>query len=163
MRKALIVETAVRCLELEFPPGLTSPVELAEQVNGQLRDQGVSVDPDRLVDLLESDERVLVEYRDGSTAPWIRLRASVTDDDARARLIELLIEGKTLDEIAEGITGEAAAKSHPLFSDALRFLAEGTPNALDESLREVFARELRRFPDDPRAVELVGVLQARAG
>lgn len=158
MTDALLVETAVSCLVREFPPGPTSPAELADRVNADLRERAASVEPERLVQLLESDPRVLIEYRDGDATPWLRLRSSVTDEDARARLVEILIEARSFDELAENITGESAAKSHPLFRDALRFLAEGKPNGLEEPLQETFAQALSRFADDPRAAELAGLL-----
>ena len=162
MANELLVETAVRCLEREFPPGSTSPAALADRVNAELRGRGLSVDPDRLVELMTPDPRVLVEYRDGDSTPWLRLRSSVTNEDARARLVEILVEARSFDELGESITGEFAAKSHPLFREALRVLAEGKSNGLDDPLKETFARALSRFPDSPRAVELAGILRAHA-
>ncbi|HSU39730.1 MAG TPA: hypothetical protein VLJ38_09180 [Polyangiaceae bacterium] len=162
MADALIVETAIGCLEREFPPGLTSLVALDDRVNAELRARDTSVAPERLVELLAADPRVLVEYRDGDATPWVRLRSAVTDDDARARLVEILLEARTFDEIWGRITAESAAESHPLFRDALRLLAEGKPNSLDDPLKESFAQALTRFPDNPRAVELAGILHAHA-
>lgn len=162
MADELIVETAIGCLEREFPAGLTSLVALDDRVNAELRVRDTSVGPERLVELLAADPRVLVEYRDGDATPWVRLRSAVTDEDARARLIEILLEARTFDEVWGRITAESAAESHPLFRDALRFLAEGKPNSLDDALKESFAQALTRFADTPRAVELAGILRAHA-
>jgi hypothetical protein len=162
MADELIVETAIRCLEREFPPGLTSLTALDDRVNAELRAHGTSVRPERLVELLACDPRVLVEYRDADPTPWVRLRSAVSDEDARARLVEILLEAETFDEIWGRITAESAGESHPLFRDALRFLAEGKPNAFDDPLKESFAQALGRFADDPRALELAGILRAHA-
>jgi hypothetical protein len=162
MADELLIETAIRCLQREFPPGPTAPASLADRVNAELRARGGSVDADRLVEALAADPRVLVEYRDGDATPWLRLRSSVTDEDARARLVEILLESPTFDELGESITGEFAAKSHPLFREALRVLAEGKPNALDDPLKETFAEALARFTNTPRAVELAAMLRAHA-
>lgn len=86
----------------------------------------------------------------------------VSDEDARARLVEILIEARTFDELAERITREFAAKTHALFGYALRFLAEGKPNGLDDPLKETFAQELARFGDHQRALELAAILRASA-
>ncbi len=157
-----IVETAIACLEREFPPGLTSFTALDDRVNAELRARGISVGPERLVELMADDPRVLVEYRDGDARPWVRLRSAVTDEDARARLVELLLEARTFDDLWASVTAESAVPSHPLFRDALRFLAEGKPNSLDDPLKESFAQALDRFADNPRALELAGILRARA-
>jgi hypothetical protein len=162
MTDELLIETAIRCLDREFPPGPTAPSSLTDRVNAELHARDVSVEPERLVELLTADPRVLVEYRDGDDTPWLRLRSSVTDEDARARLVEILVEARTFDELAESITGEFAARSHPLFGDALRVLAEGKPNGLDDPLKETFAQALSRFGDSPRALELAGILRAHA-
>ncbi|HTQ07176.1 MAG TPA: hypothetical protein VMI54_25140 [Polyangiaceae bacterium] len=148
MSDELIIERAVSCLEREFPPGLTEPAAVADRVNQELRTRGVSVAPERLVELLAADPRVLVEYRDDDGAPWLRLRSAVSEEDARARLVEILIEARTFDELVEKIAGESAAHSHPLFKDALRFLAEGKDGALEESLRVVFSQTLSRLKEE---------------
>jgi hypothetical protein len=162
MAHSLLVDTAVACLEREFPPGPTAPSALADRVNAELREREVSVDADELVRLLQADRRVLVEYRDGDATPWLRLRSAVTEEDARARLVEILVEARSYDELSESITGEFAAKSHPLFGAALRLLAEGKPNGLDDPLQATFAQALERFTDNPRAIELAGLLAAHA-
>src|SRR3954462_2113774 len=118
MADELIVETAIRCLEREFPPGLTSLTALDDRVNAELRARGTSVRPERLAELLARDPRVLVEYRDADPTPWARLRSAVSDEDARARLVEILLEAETFDEIWGRITAESAGESHPLFRDA---------------------------------------------
>jgi hypothetical protein len=86
----------------------------------------------------------------------------ISDEDARARLVEILLEAGSYDELAEQITAEYAAKTHPLFGYALRFIAEGKPNGLDDPLKETFAHVLGRFDDHPRAVELAAILLAAA-
>jgi hypothetical protein len=162
MTDELIADTAISCLEREFPPGLTSVAALDDRVNAELGGRGLSVSRARLVELLADDPRVLVEYRDGDATPWVRLQSAVTEEDARARLVEILLEAGTFDEVWGRITAESAAESHPLFRDALRFLAEGKPNSLDDPLKETFAQALSRFADNPRAVELAGILRAHA-
>lgn len=156
----LIVNTAIACLTRELPPGPTWSPTLANQVNADLLERGVSVSAERLVELLAREPRVLVEYRDGDATPWVRLRSAVTDEDTRARLVEILIEARSFDELAESITGEYAANPRPVYGYALRFLAEGKPNGLEEPLQETFAHALARFDDTPRALELAGVLRA---
>jgi hypothetical protein len=157
---ALILETALGCLEQEFPPGPTWPPSLADAVNARLRAQGVSVAPEHLVHLLEPDPRVLVEYRDGGAVPWLRLRSSITAEDARARLVEILIEAQSFDELAESVALEYGADPHRIYGYALRFITEGKPNGLDDGLVETFGRALSRFSENHRAVELAGILHA---
>lgn len=159
---ALILETALTSLEQEFPPGPTWPPSLAERVNARLRERDLSVEPDELVELLAPDPRVLVEYRDGGAVPWVRLRRSVTEEDARARLVEILIEAATLDELMERVAAEYGANPHASYGYALRFVTEGKANGLDEGLIPTFERALGRFADNPRAVELAGILRAHA-
>ena len=160
MPDSLIADTAVRCLERQLPPGPTALTALSDLVNAELLEQAVTVAPEQLRELMAADPRVLVDDREG--AAWIRLMSSVDDEDARARLVEILVEARTFDELSARITAEFAAKSHPLFGYALRLLAEGKAGGLDDPLMETFAQALARFAAAPRAIELAAILRAHA-
>jgi hypothetical protein len=160
MQDRSIAEVAVRCLARQFPPGPTSLTALVDSVNAELLEHALRVTAPEMLELMATDPRVLVEDRDG--APWVRLMSSVDDEEARARLVEILLEAATFDELSERVTAEFSAKSSPLFGYALRLLAEGKPNGLDDPLMETFARALERFTDAPRAAELAAILRAHA-
>jgi hypothetical protein len=84
----------------------------------------------------------------------------LTDAEGRARLMKVLDDARTFDELGASITAEYAAKTHELFARALRFLADGDPSCLDAALKERFAQVLSRFVESRRALELAGILEA---
>ena len=85
----------------------------------------------------------------------------LTDREARDRLLKILDDARTFEELGDGITAESGAKAHPLFGCALRFLAEEDPSQLDVDLQERFAQVLSRMVESKRALHLAGVLEAQ--
>jgi hypothetical protein len=83
----------------------------------------------------------------------------VADAEARVQLLKLLDNARTFDELLEGVTAEYGAKTHTLFGTALRFLAEGDPDCLDDELQERFAQVLSRFVESRRGLALAGILE----
>jgi hypothetical protein len=86
----------------------------------------------------------------------------LTDQEARARLLKILDDAKTFEDLGKGITAEYAEKeSHPVFGCALRFLAEADPTKLDAGLQERLAQVLSRFVESKEALHLAGVLEGQ--
>lgn len=83
----------------------------------------------------------------------------VTDNEARARLLRILDDAHTFEELDEGITAEHRARTHALFGTVLRFIAEGDASDLDAVLQERLAQVLSRFVESTRALELAGILE----
>lgn len=84
----------------------------------------------------------------------------LTDDDARARLLKILDDARTFDELHGALVAARRADSHGLFDSALRFVASDDAAGLDWPVRERFAQVLSRFVESTRALHLAGVLEA---
>jgi hypothetical protein len=86
----------------------------------------------------------------------------VTDDEARRDLMASLDDAKTFEQLAAGITAAHGAKdSHPVFGDALRFIAERDAGGIDGGLQERFAQVLSRMVESKEALALAGLLESR--
>lgn len=83
-----------------------------------------------------------------------------TDDETRRRLLELLDDARTFDELERSLRGRIGTDPSPLLEGALRFLEAGDPSGLDPELEERFAQVLSRFVESRRALELAGKLEA---
>jgi hypothetical protein len=87
----------------------------------------------------------------------------LTDDEARARLLRILDDAKTFEELEAGITDGQGAKASAIFDRALKFIADGDAGGLDGELRERFAQVLSRFVESRKALHLAGVLENEIG
>jgi hypothetical protein len=83
-----------------------------------------------------------------------------SEDDARARLLKIIDDAKTFDELDERIQDEYATKSGVVFGAAVRFLAESDPSGLDASVQERFAQALSRMVDSEEALRLAAILES---
>lgn len=84
----------------------------------------------------------------------------LTDVEARSRLMRILDDAVSFEQLGAGITAEHAAKeSHAVFGAALRFIAERDPTGLDAELQERFAQALSRMVESREALALAGVLE----
>lgn len=83
-----------------------------------------------------------------------------TDDETRRRLLELLDDARTFDELERSFRGRIGTDPSPLLEGALRFVEAGDPSGLDAELEERFAQVLSRFVESRRALELAGKLEA---
>ena len=83
-----------------------------------------------------------------------------SEDDARARLLKIIDDAKTFDELDERIQDEYATKSDAVFGAAVRFLAENDPSGLDAAVQERFAQALSRMVDSEEALRLAAVLES---
>jgi len=84
----------------------------------------------------------------------------LTDAEARTRLLGILDDAKTFEDLGDGITAAYdATNTHALFTAALRFIAERDPSGLDGELQERFAQALSRMVESREALELAGVLE----
>jgi hypothetical protein len=86
----------------------------------------------------------------------------LSDAEARARLLKILDDSRTFADLDQAITAEHAAKTHALFGDAVRFLAERDASGLDGALRERFAQVLSRMVESTEALKLAGILERGA-
>ncbi len=83
-----------------------------------------------------------------------------TDAEARERLLRILDDAKTFEDVAGGITAEHGAPgSHALFGFAERFITEQDPSKLDSGVQERFAQVLSRMVDSKEALHLAAVLE----
>jgi hypothetical protein len=88
-------------------------------------------------------------------------RAPLSDDDARRRLLGILDDSKTFEELTSAITAACGAKdTHRDFGHALRFIEERDPSGLDAVLQERFAQVLSRMVESKEALALAGMLES---
>jgi hypothetical protein len=87
----------------------------------------------------------------------------VSDAEARARLLKILDDARTFEELSRAVAHEHAAKTHAVFECAARFLAERDPAGLDSALQERFAQVLSRMVESKEALSLAGVLEQGGG
>lgn len=87
-----------------------------------------------------------------------------TDDETRRRVLELLDDAHTFDELRRSFEAQISlvAVRPALLDGALRFLEDGDATGLDAELQERFAQVLSRFVESRRALELAGKLEAGA-
>ena len=84
----------------------------------------------------------------------------LTDDEARARLLKILDDARTFDDLHAALLATGGAETHVLFGCALRFVANDDPAGLEWAVRERFAQVLSRFVESRRALHLAGLLEA---
>lgn len=81
------------------------------------------------------------------------------DDEARSRLLKVLDDAKTFEELCGGIEAAHSEHAGAVFACALRFVTESDPDGLDAMLQERFAQVLSRMVESTRALHLAGVLE----
>jgi hypothetical protein len=85
-----------------------------------------------------------------------------TEDETRRRLLELLDDAHSFDELRRSFQAQISlvAPRPALLEGALRFAEEGDASGLDAEFQERFAQVLSRFVESKRALELAGKLEA---
>jgi len=83
-----------------------------------------------------------------------------SEDDARARLLKIIDDAKSFEELDERVQDEYATKSGAVLGAAVRFLAESDPSGLDTVVQERFAQALSRMVDSEEALRLAAVLES---
>jgi hypothetical protein len=84
----------------------------------------------------------------------------LSEGDARNRLLKIIDDAKTFEELDERIQDEYATKSDAVFGAAVRFLAESDPSELDDAVQERLAQALSRMVDSEEALRLAAVLES---
>jgi hypothetical protein len=84
-----------------------------------------------------------------------------TDDQTRRRILKLLDDARTFEELRLGLVRAVPlhGTNSSLLAGALRFVDDGDATDLDEVLEERFAQVLSRFVESRRALELAGLLE----
>ena len=94
----------------------------------------------------------------GSAACYAR--GVLSEAEARARLLKIIDDAKSFEQLAEHVRAEHEAKSGAAFGAAVRFLAESDPSGLEFSVQERFAQALSRMVESEEALRLAAVLEA---
>ena len=84
----------------------------------------------------------------------------LNEDEARRRLLQILDDAKTFEELDGAVLVEYAAKTGAVFGSVVKFFAESDPKGLDGPLQERFAQVLSRFVESREALHLAAVLEA---
>ena len=84
----------------------------------------------------------------------------LTDAEARQRLLKILDDARTFDELHAAVVAAAASDPNDLFGRALHFVTADDATGLAWAVRERFAQVLSRFVESRRALHLAGVLEA---
>jgi hypothetical protein len=84
-----------------------------------------------------------------------------TEVEARARVLKVLDDAKTFEDLRHGLLGgeEFGAAATASEDAAFRFIFKGDPSGLDGELEERFAQVLSRFVESREAMHLAGMLE----